>query len=514
MATVSLGKTIFSVTTITLLSRLISLLSVQIYIARFGFDNIYLQVFMFALMLPNTIFTAIGTLLTTSVVPIYASLVSNGEEVEAKKFLDNIISISSIVMITLVFFGYILAPLLASMSSFNSEEELFYNTIRAIRILMPVMFFYGISFIFQGILQSHGKFNIIAAITIPSSLITIAYVFLLSDTFGIAGLTVVTLIALSSQAIFLLPAVIKTGYRFKISFDFKNKYIIQCFKMILPVLVGVLSYQINTFFNILLATNFNIVHINLVQNIILTSVLSFIYSITAIYYPKLSVLWGKGDKEEYKQNVLDIISILIFLLVPITFGFIGVRHSLFNLISNYGKVTEEDIFILGNLLAIYSLGVVSIGLKEVIDRAFYAQKNTKISAMVGFLIMAINIFVSINLMGYLGIYTMPVSYVISTTIGAITLLIFLRLKIGKFGKDIFIFSAKCLISGLIMLICVAFVNNYLNYAIGDTTIERTIKLFVPVVVGVITYFVMAYLFKIKQVVDIAKKILVKKGIKV
>jgi putative peptidoglycan lipid II flippase len=498
MAIKSIGKTVFSVTSITLLSRLLSLVSMQYYISKFGFDNVNLQIFMYALLLPNTIFTAIGTLLTTIIIPIYSSLLSKNEVDKAKDFLNNIITISSISMLILILFGIITAPIFAYVSVHHVDKSEYITAISYIRILMPVMFFYGISFIFQGILQTHHKFNIVAAITVPSSIITICYIFLLGDKFGIKGLLIFTLIALSSQTVFLLPSVLKTGYRYKFSFNLKDELVHSCFKKVLPVLVGVSSYQLNTLFNGVIATNFNIIHIQLVQNIILSSVLSFIYSVTSIYYPRLSVLWSNGNFEQYKENILNMISILLFLLIPITFGFISISYNFFDLLSNYGKVTNDDVSILGNLMSLYSVGIIAIAFKEVIDRSFYAQGNTKTSAFIGIVIMVLNCIFTILLLKKFKIYTMPISYVVSTTIGAFILISMLRVKIGKFGFPIIIFTIKCIISASTMFFVIIWVQrNLLNNDVGGSLTNKVINLVVPILIGGITYFSMVYLLKIK-----------------
>lgn len=504
----SIGKTIFSVTSVTLFSRFIGLVSMQMYISKFGFDNIYLQIFTYALLLPNTIFTAIGTLLTTVVIPIYSALISKNQLTTANYFLNNIITISSLVILLLILIGFFSAPILVSISGFN-EPDYFETTVTYIRILLPVLFFFGLSYIFQGILQSQGKYNIVAIITLPSSFIIIIYMIFLSNKFGVMGLLICNLIALSSQAIFLLPSVIKTGYKYKISFGFKDENIINCFKMIIPVLIGVSSFQINTVFIGIIGTQFNISQIQFAQNIMLVTILSFVYSITAIYYPKLSVYWAKNEHTNYKNSIINAMSILIVLLMPATFGFIGIRYSFFEALAYYGKVTNDDIIILGNLLALFSLGIVSIGLKELIDRCFYAQKNTLISGYIGFLIMILNVIFNFLLLGLLNIYSIPVSYVLSVGIGVSILFVMLRIKIGSFNKQILKTSIKSLLASLVMLFVIYLENKYLANISNTTFFYRLIKLFIPVLTGGVIYFLIAYFLKIDCIIAPTNKIIKK-----
>ncbi len=504
----SLSKTIFSVTIITFLSRLLSLLSTQLYFSTYGSDNPYINIYSHSIKVPTVIFTCIGTLLTTVVVPIYSTFISKNEKKKADKFLNDIISISSLCILVLIAICFISAPLFFG-TKFKDDTEMFQFAIQSLRVLLPVMFFNGLNFIFQGILQSHGKFKLTAAVNIPSSLSIIIYVAFFGH-FGVKGLVYATLLGLSMQAIFLLPAVIKTGYIYKPSFDYKSPEIIHCAKQTIPVLIAASAYQINTIVSSYLAMslgeNGKNAILDYVQNLVLVSILGFVYSITSVYYPKLSVLWGTENKNEYKQTLAQVLNVVLFFLVPATFGFILVRYSVFDLLARWGKFTSNDAFVAGNILGLYSFGIIALGFKEILDRAFYAQKNTKISAITGFVIMGTNIALSLLLIKNLDIYALPIAYSISSTIGICLLLFVMRIKIGKFAGGVLKTGGKALISALVMSVIIYFENIFIKGYLGDSLIDRIIILFVPSVTGAVVYFVMAYILKMEQVYNVINKI--------
>lgn len=78
--------------------------------------------------------------------------------------------------------------------------------------MMPVMLFYGLNYIFQGILQSRGKYGFPAFVSVPSSLVVIFYVFALGDKYGITGLLIATFFGLSLQALILIPPAIAARF--------------------------------------------------------------------------------------------------------------------------------------------------------------------------------------------------------------------------------------------------------------------------------------------------------------
>ncbi len=497
MDTKNTPLTVFSVTAITVFGRILSLISFQLYMGFYGPKDANLNIYSYALVMPNTVFTCIGTLLTTVVVPIYSGLLAKKSTAQAKKFLDDIISISSLLIGGLIIAGVLLAPVLVHFSGFKDTKEQFDYAVFSIRMLMPVMLTYGLTFIFQGILQSNGMFKLPAAVSIPSSLIVIIYVLLLGGKFGVTGLLLATFIGLLMQAVILLPAVIKTGYRFKPSFDFKSPHIITCLKLAAPVLVGVSAYQINTIFNTTIAARFNSVTLmQNVYNLVVVSILTFVYSLVAVYYPRFTVEWADDDKTAYKKSLKDVMSILIYLLIPATFGFIVIRYNLFNLLSNWGKVTTDDVLICGDLLALYSLGIWALGFKEVMDRAFYAQKNAKISGAVGVVIMGLNVVFNLSLVGALGLYAMPLSFSLSSSIGVALLIILMGRKIGSIGGGVIMLTLKCVAAGALMYVLTGLEVSFMENLLDNSIISRIIKLFVPAGTGVIIYFICTYFMNV------------------
>jgi len=494
--------TVFSVAAITAAVRLLTVFSMQLYMARYGATDPRLNIFSYALMLPNTIFTAVGTVLTTAVVPIYAALIDKKSESLAKKFLDDIISISLLFILILVSIGLLAAPFLARIAV-SETPELAYYAVFSIRVLMPVMFAYGISFIFQGILQSHGRFKLVAAVSAPTAIITIGYLLLWGDRFGVTGLLYATLIGLVSQAVMLFPAVLKTGYRFKLSFDFKSDHMRACGRLILPVLLGVFAYQINTLYNSTVAMRLEsttIVHF--VQNIVTMSVLTFVFSVAAVYFPRFSVLWSSENVEGFRKSLSDIMNILIFLLLPMSFGFIAVRLNLLNLLTYHGQVTQDEVLISANLLAIYSIGILALGFKEVFDRAFYAQKNAKVSGRVGVLIMAINIALNLALIPHFGVHSLPMSFAFSASIGTAVLVLTMRRKLESFGGDTFSLAVKCLVASAIMFAFVIGVTSFLGDIFEAGISGRGIKLLIQVIAGIAVYFAVSALLGVSHAKEI------------
>ncbi len=496
---------------IMVMSRVLSLVSTQFYMSKFGVKDMEISIYSYAVSLPNIIFNCFGTALSTVVIPIYTDYISNNKRSNAKSFADNIITISSVFSLLLIAVGIAISPILPKFTQFDSTPEAYAFCTKALMIMMPVMLFYGLNYIFQGMLQSEGVFGWPAFVSVPSSVVIICYVLFFSDSFGVTGLLVATFVGLFMQAMILIPPLLKKGYRYKFSFRLTDPDIIRAGKMTLPVLLGASSYQLNMFYNVNMIANFDgmVTLLTFVQNLILNMVLAFVYSITAVLYPKLTEFASTGKMNEYKETLGNVLNSVLLLLIPITFGLLCMRIPLLELITKWGKIESTDVENAGMLIAMYSIGIVGIGLKEILDRAFYSLKETRVSAVNGFIIMLVNILLSLIFINFIGPFGIPLAYSLASLSGSAILLIALRRIIGGYLKSTFTVGAKAVIASLIMSAAVILINRALSDMLDDGVLERIIKLFLPSGIGVIIYACLLYMFRVNEIRSIVGSIIIK-----
>ena len=504
----SLLSSISYVMIIMLLSRVLALVSSSVYMSFYGAENVYLNIYSYALTIPNTIFNCFGTTLSTVVIPIYASHIARKNYEGAKKFADNVITVATVFTLILVLLGIAVSFVLPKFTAF--DEGVHYGfAVKALMIMMPVMLFYGLNYIIQWMLHSVGRYGFPAFVSAPGSIIIIVYVLLLGDKFGIFGLLIATFIGLALQAIILIPPLMASGYRYKPHFNLRDEDMISAGKMMIPVLVGASAYQINVFYNTSMAANYEgfVSIISYVQNIVIYMVLAFVYSVTSVLYPKLTKAVAVGDMEDYKSSLSGVLTNVWLLLLPITAGFIAVRYEMLNLIIGWGNNGEESIEKAAWIMLLYSLSVVSVGSKEILDRAFFALKDTKFPAVNGFIIMAINIIMSLVLMPLIGAYGIPLAYSIASISGLCILLFLLKRKIGSFATGCGKNFVKCTVSSVVMFVAVTLLREALKGIFGGGAMERVAFLGILCVTGVVVYGVMIVVLRVDTAVNIVNKIL-------
>jgi len=489
------------VAVISLLGRGLTLLGRTMYMAMFGAAHPLLNAFSFALNVPHVLFTVVGTALNSVMIPVYSSLLAEERKEEAKKFIDNIITISMALIGVLVLLGIVAAPLISDLVAGPGYEYSAYLTF-ALRFLMPVMIFFGFGAIFQGLLQSNGIFRLPAFISAPGGIIMILYLIFLGDRFGVEGLLFATALGLLTQPLVMLPAMWKLGYRYKFSFDLNNPHIRAAAKLSLPVLISVSSYQINFLFNNGMAVQFGTAAImGYSQMLVQVFMLTIVYAIVSVYFPKLSSLWAKADTNGYLESLRHAIIYIMFIVLPAAGGFFILRYEIMDFLLSWREAASgyTDIIIAGNLLGLYSIGIIAISVKEVMDRAYYSRQDSKTPALFGFLIMSINIASTLILLPYLGLYSMPVAYCISAFIGVLGLGIRLNSKIRFINFSFVLNFGKILLAVLIMLLAANFVRDLVLTQI------RFINVLIPALAGIATYFAASFVLRIPVALSFLKR---------
>lgn len=496
-------RSISSVMVIMLLGKLLSLLANQAYLSYFGADNEQLNIFSWVLQIPNYLFQSLGTGLSSVVIPLFAAMHATAKDDEADRFGSNIICITSLGMVILIAIGMALSLVLPQLTDFDDKS---YAT-KALMIMMPVMFFYAMTNIYQGILQSLNHFLEPALVNLPSGIVILLYLALFADRFGVTGLLVAVVIGLFLQFAILPPGARRAGFRFRPVLDFSDPNIRTVGRMMLPVILGASAYQFNMFFNNTMMSNVapeSVSLFNFVQTLILNSVMTMVLAITSVKYPALTIHAARNDTEGFRRELSDTMGGMIYLLVPISAGLICLGHPLLELISLHGKVRPEDIDTEICFLIMYCLCIVFLGLKEIADRALYSLRVTKTSAWAGVIIMAVNLLLGFVLSKFtpLGAAGIPLGYSIGVIVGTTYLLIRLRRRIGRFSGHLAATIGKSIASALVMSAGVLAVHSALSASLTSGSLgARLVLVLVPTLCGMVIYFAVSYLLKAEPIVS-------------
>ena len=506
-------KTALLLMIITLLSKVLGFIREIVLSYFYGASNVS-DAYFISLTIPVVIFSFIGVAITTGYIPMYNKIEIEEGAHESYRFTNNLTSIlvimSTLVIVVVQLFTKEIVTLFAS--GFRGDTLLLAT--KFTRITVFGIYFSGAIAIFNGFLQIKNKFIIPAILGFIYNICIIASIYF-SHKIDITIISIGSVIALLIQFIFLLYFVFKEKIVLRFDANYKNKHIRSLGKIALPLIFGMSISQINLLIDKTIASRIAIGGISALNyadrlNSFLLS--TVVMSISVAIYPIMSKVAADRNDADFKKIMAESIVFICLFLVPSTVGAIFFAVPLIKLLFARGAFNSQAIKLTSSALLFYSIGMVGMGLREVLSRAFYSMQETKIPVKNAAIGMSMNIILNIVLSRYIGISGLALATSISATFTAILMFISLRKKIGPFGiKQISISFLKILFASSVMGLIARLSFNYLTANI----FSQNSSLMISIGIGVLTYFVVIYFMKIEDVdgiVNVVKKKLIRSNV--
>ena len=321
-----------------------------------------------------------------------------------------------------------------------------------------------------------------------------------------------TLIGMASEFLFQLPYAIKAGYKYVPIINIKDKYIKKMAWLIMPVLIGVAVNQVNTLVDRTLASTLPVGTVSALNysNKLTSFVIAiFITSISSVIYPILSQLSSENNKERFTSSVIKSINCVIILVLPITVGTIVLALPIVRVLFERGAFGANATYLTALALAMYSIGMVAYGLRDVLGKIFYSLQDTKTPMVNGVIAMAMNMIMDVVFIKFWGLAGLTLATSLSSMACIMLLFRSLKKKIGYFGQDKIVrATAKSLVASLIMGAVAYYSYHYMirfTHTGGET---EFIVLMVAVTLAAAVYGGLIMLFKVDEiriVTDVVKR---------
>ena len=146
------------------------------------------------------------------------------------------------------------------------------------------------------------------------------------------------------------------------------------------------------------------------------------------------------------------------------------------------------------------MGITAYCVRQVLLQGFYSLQITSIPVKINIVILLSNIVFSYFFVKIWGINGLGLAYSLAGFMSVTLLVIMLRKKVGQIkGREIFSSSFKILIACIVMYAAI-FISNYMIEQFVDryNKMSQIFELGVGLIVGVIVYFITAYLLKMRE----------------
>ena len=467
------------------------------------------EAYMTATKLPTMLFDiVIGGVITASFIPVFNGVLDKESKKEAFAFANKFIGMVLIVTLLITACGLLFSESLIGMLAPEFNEQTKALASELTKIMFPMIIFTGMAFSFVGILQSFGEFNIPALMSLVSNLAVIAYFPLFGKKFGVHGLAVAMLIAWSLQVIIQIPALKKTGYRFKPSLRLRDRNIKAVLMLAGPLLISTWVQPLYSIVNTRIASGFEggVTMLEYANRLYTVMVGVFSFVVTNLIFPKLSKSNASDNGEEAARLLVSSLKAIAIVILPLMAGFIILSKPIIAVIYEHGKFTAQDTLKTSAALACYSVGMIGFSVNEIMSKAFFSKRNSKTPMINALVSMAVNIAIAYSLSPVMGINGLALAAAGGSTVNAVLNFVCARVMYGKmFEKPDIQSIFKTLISALVMSAAVAFVYKTLSAAVSPGLKGNLTVCAVCAAAGVIVYAVCLAVTGVDEVKMILKR---------
>ncbi|MBI2017554.1 murein biosynthesis integral membrane protein MurJ [Candidatus Daviesbacteria bacterium] len=464
------------------LSKILGLIRDRLLAHVFAPDKI--DLFWAAFRLPDLIFQIIilGAL-SVAFIPVFTESLANKGKGDAFEMASAILNLCLALFLGVTILIFIFAhPIISSIIApgFDSERQAQVVSLTRVILFGQIILVFGSFFV--GISQSFQRFVVPAFAPVFYNLGIIIGIIFLSDSMGIRGAAFGVIIGAFLHAIIQFPLVYSLGFRFKFPPKFFHPGVKEIVKLMSVRTIGLAAEQINETVGLALAslsTIGSVTYLTFAQHLQVVPIGLFGATLSQAALPVLSAERARGKIEEFKITLITTLHQILFLALPATAILIVIRIPVVRLIFGASQFDWEATVLTGATLAYLSIGLSAQAISLLLVRGFYAMKDTKTPVTVSFLVVGLNILLSVYFiqMLHLDVWSIGLANSISAIVSAVLLFWTLHFRVGRFSlNQVLVPFLKMLMATVIMGVALYVPIKLLDQVIFDTT--RTINLLI------------------------------------
>ena len=386
-----------------LLSRLAGLLRESLLRSVLGLGPAA-DAFTAALRIPNLLQNLLGEgSLSSSFIPVYSKLLSEGKEKEAGNTAGAVASLLIAFTGALSLLGILIARPIAKLLTPGFSAEKLDLTADLIKITTAGIGFLVLAAWCLGVLNSHRKFflSYVAPVIWNAAQIVILLIAISEDWDPIKAARAAAwglFIGGILQLLFQFFAVSKLRTKIFFSFSWKNEHVREIIKRFNPTILGRGVVQISAYFDLILASLLvtgAVAALMSAQVLYVLPVSLFAMSIAAAELPEMS---RDTDSKHLGNRLNQGIKQTSFLMLLTSVIYVTTGDQIIGVIFQWGSFDRDDSFVVAATLAAYSLGIPAIGVSRIYQSALYAHGDTKTPAFSATLRVIISLIIGLLLM--------------------------------------------------------------------------------------------------------------------
>lgn len=487
----------------TIISRVLGIARESILYGIFN-ANYMTDAYRASFSIPDYVYMLlVGGALSSAFIPVFSSYIATNREDEgwrAASIVFNYIILLSMIVIS---FAYLHTDSLIRWLVPGLPPQTANLAVTMTHIMFLQAFFMILNGIIMGILNSFNHFAAPAISSILYNLMIIIVGVWLYRQYGIMAFSYGVVSGAAMSLIIQIPALRRVGVRYYFSWDFHNQGFKQIMGLMIPVMIGLGVVQLNPFVTQNLASYLGpgtISVLDLAQKIMNLPIGIFVTPIAIAFFPSLTVLVAQDKTASFLRTSSLGLRAILLVSIPSSFGIVALGEPLVKLLFKQGNFTAVAAQLVYIALIYYCIGIFAYSAVQMLNRSFYALKDT-ITPIIGSIsAIALNILLSVKMVGPWGIKGLAMASSLSAIFNFLFLLLMLRIKAGPLGGRKIIFSLSLsFAASSIMFIAVRCSTVYLllNLQFGDK-INQLIAVTTGIALGGLAYAGLLYGFKLEE----------------
>ena len=292
-------------------------------------------------------------------------------------------------------------------------------TITFARFFIPQVFFYGVASVAGAILNARGHFAAPMWTPLVNNVVVIAVMGLFLAVAGpnvspakittpqVQLLGLGTTLGLAAQVAAMVPAMRSIGFRLRFRLDFRPGELTEMGRMSGWLMVYTLTTAVSYLITMNLANQaqtraqapgpahvgygagFTVWNNGWLLFQLPYAIIGF--SIITALLPRMSGHAGEGRYDEVRRDFSGGVRLASVIIAPIALGMAVLAAPLAALLLGHGSTSVASATYMGEVLAIFSVGLLPYMLFQLLLRIFYAMHDSRTAAMIGVAVMVVNV---------------------------------------------------------------------------------------------------------------------------
>ena len=405
--------------------------------------------FFIALNITSILFIAFYSTVSIVFLPLYNEQKIKFGLKKANIFSNNIINIYLIVSLLIVVFGIYFAPEIVNLVNHSSSLENLELTSSLLRI-MVLSFIFTIFIGFMTSIQlSNEQYLAPHIVPIINNLVIVIAIITLAPKYGIYVPAIAGIIAWMIQ-VPIHKWIVRKNFNYSFHINLKDENIKKIGLLFFPAFLGVFIDQTNIIVDTILASGLqegSVSALNYSNRLISFASGIFVMAIMSMMYPMFSKNIVNNEQTKLNKSIKSSVRLIMLIMLPITAIIFVYHYEIVSIVFQRGQFDESATQVTSSVFFFYSIGILFLGLRELFNKVFYAQKNTKTPLIISFIAVSINILLSMTLVKSMGVEGIALASSLSLVVYVLLQVTILNNKIAKdFYSGVFKFLTKIIIS--------------------------------------------------------------------